>query len=278
MKSPYEIASDHGFQLTSYANGQHYTTCPQCSRQRSRTGQPKKCLSVLICGDGIRWCCHHCGAAGGAYYDPHRRNVQVARRIAPASLELPPLPTSIDRHSPIWNRATPARGTIVEAYLRSRSICVLPSCIRYHPHCPMPQSGFHPAMVAAVINPRTRERVAIQRTALKPDGLGKAKVDTQKASLGPTKGAGIVIGSLSGHDLVAIGEGLETVLSAVQAADLDGVATLSKGALGSVELPDTVREVILLSEAGSEAAYDRAADLLSRRGLNVRIACMEACP
>lgn len=277
MKSPHEIASDHDFQLMSYANGQHYTTCPLCSRLRSRTGQQKKCLSVLIGSDGVRWCCHHCGAAGGAFYEPHSRNFRVAGRIAPLPQELPPLPTSVDRHSPIWLSAMPARGTIVETYLRSRSICVLPSCIRFHPHCPMPRSGFHPAMVAAVINLRTRERVAIQRTALKPDGLGKAEVDPQKASLGSTKGAGIAIGSLSGDDPVAIGEGLETVLSAVQAADIDGVATLSKGTLGSVELPNKVREVILLSEAGSEAAYDLAADLLSRRGLSVRIACMDGC-
>ena len=120
------------------------------------------------------------------------------------------------------------------------------------------------------------ELVAIQRTALQNDGSGKADVQIAKASLGPTRGAGVVIGTLSGEEPVVIGEGVETVLSAVQSADIDGIATLSKSTLGSVDLPPAVRAVVLLGEAGSEVDYEKAAKQLHRRGLSVSIAWMEA--
>ena len=276
MKAPHEIAFDNGFRLASYGNGQHYTTCPACSHLRSRAGQQKNSLSVLIDGEGVRWRCHHCEAAGGAYYSTstpthrgHRSNLRASPEAA-MPLQRPP-----DRHSPIWRCAMPARGTIAEAYLKSRSICIVPRCLRFHPCCPMP-SGKQPAMIVAVTDPRSMALVAIQRTALKNDGSGKADVQIARASLGPTRGAGVVIGTLSGEEPVVIGEGVETVLSAVQSADLDGIATLSKSTLGSIDLPPAVRAVVLLGETGSEVDYEKAAKQLHRRGLSVSIAWMEA--
>ena len=37
----------------------------------------------------------------------------------------------------IWQASRPARGTLVETYLASRAIVILPSSIRFHPACPM---------------------------------------------------------------------------------------------------------------------------------------------
>ena len=61
-----------------------------------------------------------------------------------------------------------------------------------------------------------------------------------------------------------------------QGADIDGIATLNVGTLGIVGLPPAIRDVVLLGEAGSEAAYEKAAKQLHARGLNVSIAWMEA--
>jgi hypothetical protein len=73
----------------------------------------------------------------------------------------------------LWRAARDPRGTIVEAYLRSRCLD-LPDeaageAIRFHPHCPFGEAR-HPAMVCLVRNIITNEPQAIHRTALTPDG------------------------------------------------------------------------------------------------------------
>ena len=59
---------DQGIRLRSYSEGDHKTTCPQCSSGRRNKTDP--CLSVTIKPDGgVVWKCHHCewvGGAGGA--------------------------------------------------------------------------------------------------------------------------------------------------------------------------------------------------------------------
>jgi putative DNA primase/helicase len=64
--TPQEVLNRHGVALGSYGPGQHYTTCPECSKDRKKPGhKANKCLSVLIGpGDKVVWNCHHCGWSG----------------------------------------------------------------------------------------------------------------------------------------------------------------------------------------------------------------------
>jgi twinkle protein len=53
----------HGIRLRRYDEGDHKTTCPQCSPTRKNSKDP--CLSVKIDGDGgAAFNCHHCGWVG----------------------------------------------------------------------------------------------------------------------------------------------------------------------------------------------------------------------
>jgi len=55
-----EIFTDYGINIPANATGQIYTTCPQCSSTRKKSGV--KCLSVNT-DEGV-WKCHHCGWTG----------------------------------------------------------------------------------------------------------------------------------------------------------------------------------------------------------------------
>jgi hypothetical protein len=63
--SPQELLAANGISLHSTAPGRYYTTCPQCSRDRTGAAhQRAKVLGVTIEGDSVRWGCNHCNWSG----------------------------------------------------------------------------------------------------------------------------------------------------------------------------------------------------------------------
>jgi hypothetical protein len=65
MNEAEKILHAHGIKPHTHRPGQHYTTCPQCSAQRSKKHQKSKVLGVLIeSGDNVVWHCNHCGWSG----------------------------------------------------------------------------------------------------------------------------------------------------------------------------------------------------------------------
>ena len=62
---PQHVLSANGIRLPSYATGRRYTTCPQCSRERTTAAHRKaKALGATVDGDSVRWGCNHCGWTG----------------------------------------------------------------------------------------------------------------------------------------------------------------------------------------------------------------------
>lgn len=109
---------------------------------------------------------------------------------------------------------------LVHSYLASRGLYLPPSCedIRFHPNCPFRLTGggtvYLPAMIALMRDILTNQECAVHRTALKPDGSGKATMPdgkSPKKMLGPAKGAAI---KLCPDEEVTLGlgicEGIET--------------------------------------------------------------------
>jgi hypothetical protein len=171
----------------------------------------------------------------------------------------------------IWSQALPAAGTIVETYLRSRAITLLPTCLRYVPDCwHTPTRAGWPAMVVARTD-CAGNVCAVHRTYLTPIG-GKAPIEPQKMDLGPAKGTAIRLSSVA--EELLIGEGIETTLSAMQATGRPGWAAGSAVALRNLVLPAAVRRIIILAdgdEAGVTASRAAAARWL-REGRQARIA------
>jgi putative DNA primase/helicase len=173
----------------------------------------------------------------------------------------------------IWWSAMPAGGTLVEAYLVSRDLCLPPPPkLRFHARLKHPSGGIWPAMVALVTRGADDMPLAIHRTFIARDGGGKAPVDPQKMMLGPCHGGMVRLASPG--DVLMVGEGIETCLAAMQVTGQPAWAALSTSGLRTLDLPDAVRDVIVLAdgdESGDAAARD-CAWRWKRQGRRVRIA------
>ena len=180
---------------------------------------------------------------------------------------------NIDCAMRIWNEAKPAAGTLVEVYLRARGITIsLPPSLRFHPRLKHRSGTFHPTMIALVTDSQSAEEIAIHRTYLATDGSAKALVTPDKMMLGPTRGG--VVRLTTATDKVMIGEGIETVLSAMQATDRPGWAALSTSGLTSLVLPTSIASVVILADGDSAgmSAADQAARHWAGQNRSVRIA------
>jgi putative DNA primase/helicase len=172
----------------------------------------------------------------------------------------------------IWGSAKRAQGTLVDLYLASRAIRLpAPDGLRFHPGLRHPSGGVWPAMVALVTTGANGTPIAIHRTFLTRDGR-KAPVAPQKMMLGRCRGGAVRLADP--HDLLMIGEGIETCLAAMQVTGQPAWAALSTSGLRALDLPRDVGEVILLAdgdEAGEAAARDAGMRWM-REGRRVRIA------
>lgn len=127
-------------------------------------------------------------------------------------------------------------------------------------------------MVALVRRGTDGEPVAIHRTFVSRDGTAKAPVDPAKMMLGPCRGGAVRLAEAK--ERLMVGEGLETCLSAMQATGRPAWDALSTSGLRTLDLPDTVREIIVLADGDDpgEAAARACALHWRRQGRRVRIA------
>ena len=177
--------------------------------------------------------------------------------------------------------AQPIRGTPVETYLAGRGIAPVQGAgaLRYHPRCYYrPDDGGpaqrRPAMIASVTDLQGRITGA-HRTWLAPDGSGKAAVTTPRRAMGNLLGHAVRFGVA--EDVLAVGEGIETMLS-LRAA-LPGMpmaAALSAGHLGALEIPRSLRRLYIARDA--DPAGDKAAATLTARATAADIAVRVLSP
>ena len=173
----------------------------------------------------------------------------------------------------IWHASQPAAGTPVETYLRSRGLHVSPpSVLRFHAGLKHPSGSVWPAMVAIVTRGVNGAPIAIHRTFLARNGSGKAPIDPAKMMLGPCRGA--VVRLARPGEVLMVGEGIETCLAAMRATGHPAWAALSTSGLRTLDLPDPVRNVIVLADGDEpgEAAASECAWRWKREGRHVRIA------
>lgn len=157
----------------------------------------------------------------------------------------------------LWAIAQPIHGTVAATYLRSRGITNLRNCgsLRFHPRCwcrgDPDEPADHvrdawPALIASVRD-GAGKLTGVHRTWLALDGSGKAPVSTQRRALGHLLGHGVRFGVAD--DVVAAGEGIETMLSLRQVTPtLPVVAALSANHLAALKLPSTLRRLYLVRD------------------------------
>ena len=190
---------------------------------------------------------------------------------------LPPVPTgSPESARRLFGMSQPIAGTVVETYLRGRSITNLHGIdsLRFHPHCYYrPEADapteIWPAMIAAVTDLQGHTTGA-HRTWLDPSGRDKAPVDTPRRAMGHLLGHAVRFGPAS--DVMAAGEGIETMLSLrCVIPSLTMVAALSAAHLGAILFPATLRRLYVVRD--NDPAGDGAVTRLIDRA---RVAGIEA--
>ncbi|TWA73735.1 Toprim domain-containing protein [Azospirillum brasilense] len=177
----------------------------------------------------------------------------------------------------LWRKSIPGAGTLTETYLRGREILLpVPPTLRYRASCLHSNTGLAlPAMIAAVTVYPSSTVTAVHRTYLSEAG-GKAPVPDAKKTLGPKSGGAIRLAAAG--PVLIVGEGIETVLSAMQAAGLPGWSALDAGNLRNLILPPVaeVSEVIICADNDAngigQAAAEAAATRWHGEGRRVRIA------
>lgn len=215
--------------------------CPVCQPERRRD------QTALTLADGRASLLLHCKRLGCDF-----RDIATAAGITPGAFA-PPDPEAVARREAerraklewkagqarrLWAEALPITGTAAEAYLRrARGItCDLPKTLRFHPACWHGATARrYPALVALV---EGGEGFAVHRTYLRPDGVGKAPIEPDKAMLGATAGGAVRLAH--GPGWLVAGEGIESTLSLLSGL-LDGPATawatLSTSGMRALDLP-----------------------------------------
>lgn len=173
----------------------------------------------------------------------------------------------------LWAISQPIHGTVAETYLRTRGIMDLRNCgsLRFHPRCWYRGDPDNPAdlvrdawpALIASVRDGSGKLTGVHRTWLTPDGSDKAPVSTPRRAMGQLLGHSVRFGVAD--DMMAAGEGIETMLSLRQVAPaLPLVAALSANHLAALELPVGLRRLYIVRDddpAGHgavEALSDRA--------------------
>lgn len=186
-----------------------------------------------------------------------------------------PVPVgSPDASRRLFAMSQPILGTIVEAYLRGRGITTLhgTGALRFHPRCYYRPDDHGPtetwpAMIAAVTY-LDGGQTGTHRTWLRPDGTGKAPVDTPRRAMGDLLGHAVRFGVPD--TVMAAGEGIETTLSLRCALpDMAMAAALSAAHLAAILFPPTLRRLYIIRD--NDPAGDGARDSLVERAMEAGI-------
>jgi len=199
---------------------------------------------------------------------------------ARAFLSTPPEPTPWrTRQTPVphgsseaarrlFGMSKPMACTLAALYLRKRGITDLRGTghLRFHPRCYYRRDEHSPtetwpAMIAAVTD-LGGKITGVHRTWLDPGRLDKAPLDTPRRAMGGLLGNAVRFGA--GGEVMAAGEGIETVLSLRQVLpDMPMLAALSAAHLAAVLFPDTLRRLYIVRD--NDPAGDGARDSLIER-------------
>jgi hypothetical protein len=167
----------------------------------------------------------------------------------------------------LWNRSAPAAmssgaTTLVVDYLRSRDVTdPIPSnVLHFVPDCWHRTRIKAPAMIALVEH-EVKGPVAVHRTWLRADGSGKADLDPNKMTLGPSDGAAIRLAPVGPNGELGVAEGIEDALSYMQLKGIPTWSALTAGGIERLILPPEARVIYIALDndpVGLKAAQNAA--------------------
>ncbi|HEX2842132.1 DUF7146 domain-containing protein [Hyphomicrobium sp.] len=191
-------------------------------------------------------------------YNQNISSTAELRREALRFLSLPSKPavaSPAPRNSPLaasrlFHASVPILGTLGERYLSNRNITASLDLkwLRFHPGCyykPNRDATLetHPAIIAAITDLAGSITGAL-RIYLDPYEATKANLEFPRLAMGNVLGHGIRLGQA--HDVMAAGEGLETMLALRSLMPLMPVVTATSAShLGGLLLPPTLKRLYI---------------------------------
>jgi hypothetical protein len=211
-----------------------------------------------------------------------RSFLSLPRAEPPSFRRTPPAPTgSPESARRLFAMAQPLSGTIAETYLRRRGITALhgqpalrfhPRCY-YRPHADAPTQTW-PALIAAVTD-LAGTITGAHRTWIDPSGHDKAPIHTPRRAMGHLLGHAVRFGAV--HDIMAAGEGIETMLSLrCILSTMPMVAALSANHLAAILFPPTLRRLYVARDR--DPAGDTAMATLTERARAAGIEALSLSP
>jgi hypothetical protein len=231
--------------------------------------------------------CARCGMKGEAHAEHRRRPVcdrkavQQAREVSMVT-ERAEAASRLELAQALWRRRQPARGTIVENYLRrARGYqASIPDTLGFLP----PRGDHPPAMISAFGLPdepepgrivlREEEVRGVHITRLAADGSAKVG-DPSKIIIGRCLGTPIVLSALNDNLGLAITEGIEDGLSILESTGLGVWAAGAAGRMPALaptvsQYVDAISIIADADDAGQRGARELGSSL-HQRGLRVGI-------
>lgn len=152
------------------------------------------------------------------------------------------------RVASLWDAGTSIVGSPAQLYLAHRAIEAPSDALRYHPRTPLGPKAivqFRPAMLAAV--QERGEIVALQRTFLDIRSGRRARdLENCRRMLGRPGGGCVRLAPAS--DVLGLAEGVESGLSAMILLGVPVWSTLGSERLARVDVPLSVRRLVLLAD------------------------------
>lgn len=203
----------------------------------------------------------------------HKQHGNSTKRMEkPTEPEPPSQPP--EKESFVWKQAGKEGLEHAKKYLEGRAITIdLPVCLRWNSYVDKKTNEPANIIVAAASKPSDTAVYAVQRLFIDLETYKKIGAKMH----GPCEGRGVWFNRKGDTTEILIGEGIETVLSAMQATGKNGVAALSTSGMKALEIPDNTETIYILvdsdpvrdneaaSQPGQKAAYTAAQQFVESR-------------
>lgn len=203
----------------------------------------------------------------GLLNDKPRADDENTRRAPPKIVAQPLDEERVARARRIWAESAPLKHSVAEAYLRRRSVPAglwKSTALRFHPRMTsLDDHARRPALVTAISDAHGALQ-GVQVTLLSAHGAAKAALETPRRVIGKLMGGTVRLADA--HDELAIGEGVETMLTASDIFGVPAWAALSADNLARIVISQPLRRLIIAAdndEAGMRAAQSLRARMTS---------------
>jgi hypothetical protein len=260
-----EIADDRDLSweevdgLTGGLSGTHHTPCPYCGADKELSTRFKIERTLAK----ANWYCFYCSARGSVE-NTSGEVPDADELVAVRQLQAEKKADTRAYALRLWDEAEPIRADSMGAvYLKARRVELPPNpdaVMRWHSRCPFGKKGKVGCIVPLFRDAVSNEPTGIHRTYVYSATNGKA----ERMALGTIARSAIKLWPLNGSEVLAVGEGIETVLAAVVLGEARPPAWAVTVANNFTKLPvvSGVNQLTILADNDANGVSQEAATKL----------------